>query len=97
MDDKSASVVLRNTMRRPLTFRVGGRTVRLSPGEQMSVPEAWLGSAELLHFCGTGHVAAERTPAPEKSVEEHAGKKESNDESDATSDKSRKSKPTKGS
>lgn len=97
MDDKSASVVLRNTMRRPLTFRVGGQTVRLSPGEQMSVPEAWLGSAELSHFCGTGHVAAERKVVPEKSVEEHAGKKEPHDESDATSDKSRKPKPTKGS
>jgi hypothetical protein len=95
MDDMSASVVLRNTMRRPLTFRVGGTTVRLAPGEQLSVPEAWLGSAELQHFCGAGHVAAERQEPPAEKVEDEPGGDEADEDRDSRQDKSRKHKPTR--
>ena len=64
MEDTTASqVTLRNTMRRPLTFRVAGKTVRLSPGAEMKVPAAWLGSAELQHMCGSGLVSAEKPRA----------------------------------
>jgi len=60
MEDTTGSkVTLRNTLRRPLTFRVAGKTVRLSPGEEMKVPEAWLASAELRHMCGSGLVSAD--------------------------------------
>lgn len=59
MEDTTGSkVTLRNTLRRPLTFRVAGKTVRLSPGEEMKVPEWWLASAELRHMCGSGLVSA---------------------------------------
>jgi hypothetical protein len=59
-------LTLRNTARRPITFRVAGTTVRLSPGERLEVPKAWLGSAELRRFCGAGLVstqAATQKPA----------------------------------
>lgn len=52
-------VRLRNATRRPLTFRVAGRTVRLSPGERLEVPGTWLGSGEIQRFCGSGLMAAE--------------------------------------
>lgn len=62
-DDERArpdeSLTLRNTARRPITFRVAGKTVRLSPGERLEVPQAWLGSAELRRFCGAGLVSAQ--------------------------------------
>jgi hypothetical protein len=49
-------VALRNTQRRPITFRVAGRTVRLSPRQRLEVPEAWLQSAELRRFSSMGAV-----------------------------------------
>jgi len=62
-DDERArpdeSLTLRNTARRPITFRVAGKTVRLSPGQRLEVPQAWLGSAELRRFCGAGLVSAQ--------------------------------------
>jgi hypothetical protein len=93
MDPKSAPVELRNTMRRPLTFRVGGKTVRLSPGERMNVPESWLGSAELQHFCRAGHVAAESAPPPEPAARREPGEEDADEESKR--EKTRKPKPTK--
>ena len=60
-DDKSKSapsVGLRNTLRRPVSFRVAGTTVRLSPQERREVPEHWMGSAELRRFCDSGMVTA---------------------------------------
>jgi hypothetical protein len=69
-------VSLRNTTRRPLTFRVAGRTVRMSPGERLEVPGTWLGSGEIQRFCGSGLVAAEavgrkaRGGGPEPAPEE---------------------------
>jgi len=55
---RSPAVTLRNTVRRPVSFRVEGKTVRLSPGEMLkNVPEAWLHSAELQHLRGSGLVA----------------------------------------
>jgi hypothetical protein len=65
MEDRDAPVVLRNTLRRPLIFRVAGRTVRLSPGEELKVPEAWLASSELQHFRGSGLLDAR---LPEKAA-----------------------------
>ncbi len=51
-------MLLRNTMRRPLSFRVAGRTVRLSPGEQLTVAAAWMSSPQLQRFVRAGLVAA---------------------------------------
>ncbi len=50
MPDKTP-IVLRNTMRRPLTFHVAGQTVRLAPGERVEMPGEWLGNADLHRFC----------------------------------------------
>lgn len=72
MEDKNPTVVLRNTMRRPLTFCVAGKTVRLSPGERLEVPGSWLGSTELQHFHGSGCVRTERA-ATEGGGDEDAG------------------------
>lgn len=63
-------VSLRNATRRPLTFRVAGRTVRLSPGERLEVPGTWLGSSEIQRFCGSGFMAAE--PVGKKAAADNA-------------------------
>lgn len=93
MDDKSTPVELRNTIRRPLIFRVGGQTVRLSPGERMNVPESWLGSAELQHLCRAGHLAAQGAPPPKPAAGVEPGEEGADDES--RPEKTRKSKPTR--
>jgi hypothetical protein len=54
-------VTVRNSLRRPLTFRVGGKTIRLSPGEALALDESLLLSSELQHFCSSGVVRVTRT------------------------------------
>lgn len=61
-------ITLRNTMRRPLSFQVAGRTVRLAPGEAVKVPAAWTGSPELQRFSRHGFVAAEPVAAGRKAA-----------------------------
>lgn len=82
MADKK--MVLRNTMRRPLCFRVPGKTVRLSPGEQVVVPAAWMVSPELQRFAQSGLVASGPPPAAsrERDDDEEAAKERGGEEED---------------
>ncbi len=57
-------VVIRNSCRRPLLFRGPRGTVRLSPGEHVELPKAWLGSIELRRMVESGLVSS--APAEEK-------------------------------
>ena len=59
MADKGPSVVLRNTMRRPVTFHVAGTTVRLAPGERMEMPAKWVAGPDMQRFTGAGLIVNE--------------------------------------
>lgn len=76
MPDKN-SIVLRNTMRRPLTFHVGGTTVRLAPGQRVELPAKWLASADLQRFTGAGLIVNESSVRQQVArVEERAEERE---------------------
>ena len=76
---KGRHVTVRNTQRRPLTFRIGGETVRLSPGEHREFPEMWLGSIELQRLHDVGHVSIQdvhrKAPVAEPPAPEAEGKR----------------------
>lgn len=88
---KKEKVTLRNTARRPLTFRVAGQTLRLSPGERVEVPESWLGSGEVRRFCGAGLMAAEGGSGT--ALADAAGAESEPDESGTEQPKGRTRKP----
>lgn len=95
MEDKDAPVVLRNTQRRPLIFQVAGKTVRLSPGEQLKVPTDWLGSAELQRCCGTGLVEAQHAGAAAKPASASAEPDEDDADDERDDRESKRSKSSK--
>jgi hypothetical protein len=67
--ESQPQVTVRNTLRRPLTFRVGGETIRLSPGAALELDESLLLSSELQHFCSRGVVSVIR-PTAEPEIDE---------------------------
>ena len=61
---ESEEVTLTNVTRRPLLMRLPGRTLRLGPGDQETVPKALLGTTELLRMCEQRFVAVSPTSEP---------------------------------
>lgn len=60
--EETSSVLarVRNETRRPCSFRCEGRTIRLGPGEEVRIPEPWLGSLELRRLAEAGRLAVVR-------------------------------------
>ena len=63
---ESEEVTLTNVSRRPLLVRLPGKTLRLGPGDQQTVPKALLATTELLRMCEQRFVVASPTAKPEE-------------------------------
>jgi hypothetical protein len=92
------TIVLRNTLRRPLTFHVAGSTVRLAPGESVDVPAKWLANADLQRFTGSGLIVNEssvRQPARDEGRAEERAKEPAKEKPASKPSTTGKQKPAK--
>ena len=58
------TIVLRNTIRRPLTFHVSGVTVRLAPGERVEIPAQWIATPDMQRVAQAGLIVNESAQRP---------------------------------
>ena len=97
---KEDTVTVRNNVRRPISFTCGGKTYRLSPGEQVEVPAAFAQSVELSRLHAAGHVSKTEATDKEKATSMPAtgAERRDADEGDTETDEkpARKSDRRKG-
>ena len=84
---KEETVTVRNNVRRPISFTCGGKTYRLSPGEEVEVPEAFAQSLELSRLHAAGQVSKTPSATGEKGASKPAtaraeGRTDDEDEAD---------------
>ena len=84
---EAETVTVRNNVRRPISFTCGGKTYRLSPGEEVEVPAAFAQSIELSRLHAAGQVS-KTAPAEAKGASKpSAARAEKRDEEDEAEDK----------